>query len=65
MGYSSEAWPTTRKILDPNAKDLPSRRKAVSWVNHSSDTLVYPTTLKNMQKKEKKSNMPKNEYEEN
>lgn len=27
MGYSSEAYPTTRKIIDPNAKELPSRRK--------------------------------------
>lgn len=27
MGYSAEAYPTSRKIFDPNAKDLPSRRK--------------------------------------
>jgi len=27
MGYSAEAYPTSRKILDPNAKPLPSRRK--------------------------------------
>jgi len=27
MGYASEAYPTSRKIADPDAKDLPSRRK--------------------------------------
>lgn len=27
MGYTQEAYPTCRKIIDPNAKELPSRRK--------------------------------------